>query len=158
MEKNKKKKYIVAAAVIAMIILALSFVLIRSYTSSERGLSIEKNTVAWTQDMKSSDENQQIQIPYYGNIYMSSGNRTIDMYLVNPKENNCYFQYVFILNSGEKIYQSDLIKPGRALDKVTLDKTMTQGKYDLNIHVNTYTCDTKKKLNNAVVPAELFVK
>ena len=158
MEKDKKKKRIIILSAVVLIALVLSYFLLHSYLSAEQGLKVEKNTVAWTQDMKSSDENQQIQIPYYGNIYMSSGNRTIDMYLVNPKENKCYFQYTFTLNSGEKIYQSGLIKPGRALEKPELKKVMKPGKYDLNIHINTYTCDTKKKLNNAVVPAELFVK
>lgn len=122
------------------------------------GKKIEKNTIEWNQDMDSADKNAEIQIPYYSDIYMEEGTDSIDMVLVNPKENECYFAYAFILReTGEEIYRSDLIEPGRALDKVKLNKKMESGKYKLNILVDTYSMKDQKVLNNAIVSTNLVV-
>lgn len=122
------------------------------------GMKIEKNTIEWNQDIESSEKNTDIQIPYYSDIYMKNGEDLIDMVLVNPKENECYFAYTFILSeTGEEIYRSDLIEPGRALDKVKLNKKMESGKYKLNILVDTYSMKDQNVLNNAIVSTNLVV-
>ncbi len=55
----------------------------------------EQSVVSWEQEMKSANEAADIQIPYYSDIYMQGGSDEIEMYLVNPKENDCYFSDLF---------------------------------------------------------------
>ena len=125
--------------------------------AASNGLKVQKNTVEWNQDMKSADKDAGIQIPYYSDVYMKGGTDTIDMTLVNPKENDCYFTYTFILSdTGEEIYQSDLIGPGRALEQVKLNQEVPNGTYKLNIRVDTYTMENQETLNNAIVATNLI--
>lgn len=122
------------------------------------GMKMEKNTIEWNQDMESADKNADIQIPYYSDIYMEGGTDSIDMVLVNPKENECYFAYTFILSeTGEEIFQSDLIEPGRALEEVKLNQKMGTGRYKLDIRIDTYSIKEQNVLNNAIVSTNLIV-
>ncbi|MDO5410796.1 MAG: hypothetical protein Q4F21_10135 [Lachnospiraceae bacterium] len=150
---------ILLTVVLLGVIVAGGFITSRKRPVGSGGMKIEKGAVEWTQDMKSSDENAAIQIPYYSDIYMENGSDEIDMYLVNPKENKCYFSYTFILKkNSEKIYQSGLIEPGKALDQVTLNRKFENGEYTLDMQIDTYTLEETKPLNNAIVSTRLIVK
>lgn len=154
---NKKKIWLTITIIAVVMMIAVGGFLIGQNTSSG-GLKIEKNTVEWTQDLESADESADIQIPYYNDIYMEGGTDSIDMVLVNPKENECYFTYTFTLNeTGKEIYQSNLIEPGRALEEVKLNQKMKSGMYKLNIRIDTYSIKEKNSLNNAIVSTNLIV-
>lgn len=159
-KKGLKTKKIWIAGAIGFIVIMLSIggFFFAGKNTLSGGMKIEKNTIEWNQDMESSEKNADIQIPYYSDIYMENGNDFIDMMLVNPKENECYFTYTFILSeTGEEIYQSDLIEPGRALEEVKLNKKMETGKYKLDIRVDTYSMKEQNALNNAIVSTNLVV-
>lgn len=159
-KKGLKNKRIWLSWVIGLIVIMLGIggLFFAGRNTLSGGMKIEKNTIEWNQDIESSEKNTDIQIPYYSDIYMKNGEDLIDMVLVNPKENECYFAYTFILSeTGEEIYRSDLIEPGRALDKVKLNKKMESGKYKLNILVDTYSMKDQNVLNNAIVSTNLVV-
>lgn len=162
MEKLIKKKTILMVVLQITALIAVSAVCVMAFggkSMSSGGIKLEKNVVGWNQEMESSDEAADIQIPYYADIYMEGGSDEIDMYLVNPKENECYFTYTFVLrDSDEQIYQSGLIEPGKALEKVKLDRNMESGEYSLDMRIDTYTLDTQSALNNAIVSTELIVQ
>lgn len=154
--KNKKIWLVGAVSVIIIIMIGVFFLTGKNTLSG--GMKIEKNTVEWNQEMESADENADIQIPYYSDIYMENSTNVIDMVLVNPKENECYFAYTFILSeTGEEIYQSDLIEPGRALEEVKLNQKMETGEYQLDIRIDTYSLKEQTALNNAIVSTNLIV-
>ena len=157
--RKSKRKWIIGgvAAAVLVVAIAAGFLLKNNRNAASDGLKVQKNTVEWNQDMKSADEDAGIQIPYYSDVYMEGGTDTIDMTLVNPKENDCYFTYTFILSdTGEEIYQSDLIGPGRALEQVKLNQEVPNGTYKLNIRVDTYTMEDQETLNNAIVATNLI--
>lgn len=155
--KNKKICLIGAISVIVIMIAIGEFFFTGKDTLSG-GMKMEKNTIEWNQDMESADKNADIQIPYYSDIYMEGGTDSIDMVLVNPKENECYFAYTFILSeTGEEIFQSDLIEPGRALEEVKLNQKMGTGRYKLDIRIDTYSIKEQNVLNNAIVSTNLIV-
>lgn len=159
-KKDKKKLLLLLILLLVLIAGIVAFAVGRGGQSSgASGIAVEKNTVDWTQDMNSSDESAEIQVPYYSDIYMKNGSDEIDMYLVNPKENNCYFSYTLVLTSSNKeIYQSGLIQPGKAVEKVTLNQKMGAGTYDLDLRIHTYTLEDQKPLNNALVSTKLIVQ
>lgn len=156
--KNRKIWMIGAVFVIVLAAgITAGYFLLGDRDTASNGLKVQKNTIEWDQDMQSADENADIQIPYYGDVYMEGGSDKIDMTLVNPKENDCYFVYTFILSdTGEEIYQSDLIEPGRALTEADLEDEVPAGTYKMDIRIDTYTMDDQKTLNNAVVSTNLI--
>lgn len=157
-----KKRNAVICGLIALLLLAViavCAVLLNRTEQSAGGMKLEKNTVSWEQEMKSANEAADIQIPYYSDIYMQGGSDEIEMYLVNPKENDCYFTYTLILKeSGEQIYQSGLIEPGQAVDLVKLERKIESGEYALNMRIDTYTLETETPLNNAIVSTKLIAQ
>lgn len=161
-QKNvRKNRKIWMIGVVLVIVLAAGitagYFLLGDRDTASNGLKVQKNTIEWNQDMQSADKNADIQIPYYGDVYMEGGSDKIDMTLVNPKENDCYFVYTFILSdTGEEIYQSDLIEPGRALTEADLEDEVPAGTYKMDIRINTYTMDDQRTLNNAVVSTNLI--
>lgn len=156
--KNRKIWMIGAVFVIVLAAgITAGYFLLWNRDTASNGLKVQKNTIEWNQDMQSADKNADIQIPYYGDVYMEGGSDKIDMTLVNPKENDCYFVYTFILSdTGEEIYQSDLIEPGRALTEADLEDEVPAGTYKMDIRIDTYTMDDQKTLNNAVVSTNLI--
>lgn len=161
-QKNvRKNRKIWMIGTVLVIVLAAGitagYFLLWNRDTASNGLKVQKNTIEWNQDMQSADKNADIQIPYYGDVYMEGGSDKIDMTLVNPKENDCYFVYTFILSdTGEEIYQSDLIEPGRALTEADLEDEVPAGTYKMDIRIDTYTMDDQKTLNNAVVSTNLI--
>lgn len=155
--KNKRVWLVGTISVIVFVII-IGVCFLSGRNTKSTGMKIEKNTIEWNQDMQSADENADIQIPYYADIYMENGADTIDMVLVNPKENECYFAYTFILSeTGKEIYHSDLIEPGRAIEEVRLNQKMGTGVYQLDIRIDTYSLEGTNALNNAVIPTSLTV-
>ncbi|MGN0479516.1 MAG: hypothetical protein ACI4GO_08775 [Hominenteromicrobium sp.] len=147
------------AALLLLSVIAVCAVLLNRTGGNAGGMKLEKNTVSWEQEMKSANEAADIQIPYYSDIYMQGGSDEIEMYLVNPKENDCYFTYTLILkDSGEQIYRSNLIEPGQAVDLVKLERKIESGAYALDMQIDTYALETQTPLNNAIVSTKLIAQ
>lgn len=92
--RKSKRKWIIGGIAAAVLVAAIAagFLLGNNRNAASNGLKVQKNTVEWNQDMKSADKDAGIQIPYYSDVYMKGGTDTIDMTLVNPKENDCYLK------------------------------------------------------------------
>lgn len=74
MDNSMKKKRILISVFLIMAVIAVIALCIMAFgrnNMSSGGLKLEKNTVEWNQEMKSSDEAADIQIPYYSDIYMT---------------------------------------------------------------------------------------
>ena len=66
-----------------------------------------------------------IQIPGYESITIPAGTTDVSVELMNPEENNVYFEISFYLpETDETIYTSKMIQPGQHLYEITLDKAM----------------------------------
>ena len=66
-----------------------------------------------------------IQIPGYESITIPAGTTDVSVELMNPEENNVYFEISFYLpETDETIYTSKMIQPGQHLYEITLDKGM----------------------------------
>lgn len=156
--KTMLKKWIPFLGVCLIVAGILGFTYMKSKEENSGGLHIEKNTVAWdkTLDKTNEQEGQSIQIPYYPDINVEKKDAAVT--LVNPKENPCYFTYTFFRqDTGEKIYQSGLLEPGKAIDGMKLDKELKTGVYQISILINTYSLDDRSPMNNATVKTKLVV-
>lgn len=99
-----------------------------------------------------------IKIPGYEVVRFPKGTREVELPLVNPEENNCYFAFALILDStGEQLYESGLVEPGKAVSKITLTRALDEGEYRITIRVKPYDIQSMAALNGANVQAKLYV-
>lgn len=99
-----------------------------------------------------------IKIPGYEVVRFPKGARDVELPLVNPEENCCYFAFELILDStGEQLYESGLVEPGKAVSKITLTRALDEGEYIITIRVKPYDMQSMAALNGANVQAKLYV-
>lgn len=99
-----------------------------------------------------------IAIPGYKEILMNAGTDTAYVALWNPPNNPCYFKFTIVNLENEKVlYQSKLIMPGKAVTEIKFNQTIAEGKYPIEIKIDTFSLDDKEvSLNGGVSKAELI--
>jgi hypothetical protein len=147
-----KKKRIIAALVV-VVVLAGAFGIYQYIKPKE----VTNYDTQFEEDQEKPDEETAdsgvepgIKIPGYKTITIASGTKDVSVELVNPEENQVYFQISFYLpETEETIYTSDLIKPGQHLYEITLDKEMDPGEYPLTVKYATCTADEEMTPKNS---------
>lgn len=99
-----------------------------------------------------------IQIPGYKTIRLKAGQTNQAISLVNPAPNACYFTISFVLaDTGEVIYKSKMVAPGKGLYSAKLTRPLAAGKYNMILKYETNSLDGLAKMNGANVNVELVV-
>ena len=58
--------------------------------------------------------------------------------LINPDGNECYFTYsIKLADTGEELYRSGLIPPGKAVMEFDLNRALSAGEYPVEVTVRT---------------------
>ncbi len=70
-----------------------------------------------------------IDIPGFDKLTFKAGTKKQKVNFYNPKQNTCYFRLSMCLQDGTKLWQSQLIKPGKAIYEITLNKGLKTGEY-----------------------------
>jgi len=90
-----------------------------------------------------------------------SGN--IDFY--NPEKNEGWYYLTFQLlvdinhdGNYEEIYQSDLVEPGKHIQKITISKPLEKGQYNAVVHVQPYLMSDMAAVNNSNMETTLVVE
>ena len=84
----------------------------------------------------------QIVIPGYGEILLEADTRDVMLILPNYASNPCYFRFSILLkDSGEVIYTSGLVPPGKATQELTLKRAVSSGNYPAIIQIETFSLD-----------------
>ena len=162
---QKKVKKWLGIVCIILVIGVISLITIRYMTSNpeknqEKGLVLSDDAEVWNKDVEDKSEGKEgIKIPGYGDITMSAEEDTWKLTLLNPEGNPCYFQYSLeIAETGEEIYQSDLIEPGKAITEFAVKNVPDKGNYELYLNIHTFSIDENKEpLNGAQVKAKLHI-
>ena len=80
----------------------------------------------------------QIILPGYVDLTFPAGEDEIEVVLPNPAGNPCYFRYTLMIEeTGEILYQSKLIPPGKAVVEIKLSRPLTKGDYSLLIAIDS---------------------
>lgn len=107
--------------------------------STEQKFEFEEGQV---QDIQEASTSKGIKIPGYSTIPVNAQSSEISVDLVNPDENEVYFQISFYLtDTQELIYQSKLLAPGQHLYSINLDRALDNGEYPLTIQYDTFSMD-----------------
>jgi hypothetical protein len=133
-------------------------------SSSQNGnLEIDENAGDWngqTLPDKTDDAPAVgIKIPGYPSITLPKDQETVNVALLNPEGNPCYFTFEIVLkDTGESIYKSKLVPPGKAITKITMTKALPAGEYDATIKITTASLADGSAMNGANVETVLIVK
>lgn len=99
-----------------------------------------------------------IQLPGYEKISLKSGTLTQEVNFPNAESNSVYFRLSLLLtDSGELIYQSNLVDPGNTLYQIDLEKTLSLGEYPCTISYETFTMDGNFTPQNGAVMDTILV-
>ena len=100
-----------------------------------------------------------IKIPGYPSITIAANTTDVTMALLNPEGNPCYFTFEIVLkDSGETIYTSKQVPPGKVISNVTLNHALSSGEYDAIIKITTNSTEDMHAMNGANVETVLVVK
>ncbi len=160
---RKKKKLIILIVILAVAAAASGIAVYRS----RQPQAVTNYDVTFEEDQEKPDDKDQegsvdegIQIPGYDSIVIPAGTKDVSVELMNPEENEVYFQISFYLpDTDETIYTSDLIRPGQHLYDITLEREMEAGEYPLTVKYATFTADeAMAPQNGADVSCTLIVR
>ena len=100
-----------------------------------------------------------IKIPGYPSITLPKDQKTVNVALLNPEGNPCYFTFEIVLkDTGESLYKSKLVPPGKAITEITMSKALSVGQYEATIKITTTSLEDGSTMNGANVETVLIVK
>ena len=106
------------------------------------------------------DDPSSIALPGYSALVFPANSKKVTLELPNPSGNPCYFQYALtVVETGEEIYRSELLEPGKMVKGLTLNKALPAGTYTLRITIDTFSLlDGTTPMNGGVQEVELTVQ
>lgn len=154
--KPKKNKLIFLLILfIAMFFLGLYFL------NQPEHVDLDSEAISYHYDGLINKNPEQIALPVYQDIYSENGNE-LKINFSNPEGNPCYFKYKLSVKIGdnwEEVYQSGYIKPGMAIPKIKMSKTLEPGDYDGDIQIMTFDLnDINKSLNGGEEEVNIHIK
>lgn len=97
--------------------------------------------------------------PGYSEVSFPAGKETVQMVLPNPVGNPCYLRFSLVLtDTGEVLYSSKLIPPGKAVTEITLNRPLERGTYDMEIQIGALSLDKSTELNGVNMKTKLTVR
>lgn len=167
-----KKKHLLVAGIVAALLIAAAVTVGlnwnnwfgRDAPSGQAGkLDIDPGAGEWTQSAppgKDGGSSAGIAIPGYPSIKLPANTKEVQVALLNPEGNPCYFQFEIVLkDGGESLYQSKLVPPGKAVTNLTLSRGLAAGEYEATIQIfTTSLSDGQTPMNGANVETILIVQ
>lgn len=155
----KKQTFILIAIIFILTgALTLMLYLVLSGKFPDSHMQIDQSSELWEPGNTPADAGQ-IKIPGYETIAFRAGDTEQEITLYNPQENTCYFRFsLYIDEEKTPVYESNLVEPGSAIQKIALNQPLPEGDYQLNIHIDTYDITTGQPLNSAISTAGLSVQ
>ncbi len=84
-------------------------------------------------------EQTQILIPGFSELYVKEGSDLVSSCLFNPADNPCFFQFnVVDSTTGDILYESKLVPPGKGIEGFKLNRTFTAGEYPAVIQFKSH--------------------
>lgn len=123
---------------------------------------IDPNAAYW--DGKLPDDGQSgqsdgIKIPGYPTVKIAANTTDVQMFLLNPEGNPCYFSFEVVLkDTGETLYKSKLVPPGQAITNITLSRPLEKGTYKATIKISTASLTDQSPMNGANMETEIIAE
>lgn len=150
---GKNKIFIVIIICLCAVIIAglIYFMKLKGGSDSAFKPDLDPNAKTQTAD-DTGEKPTGIRIPGYPSITIEADKKDVQMNLMNPEGNPCYFTFEIVLNdTDETIYTSKMVEPGKAITEVTLDKALAAGEYPATIKITTASLTDGSAMNGANV-------
>nr|WP_294494785.1 hypothetical protein [uncultured Mediterraneibacter sp.] len=126
------------ASILTVLLAGIAFLSFRLFTGNDERLTIDEAAVGYRQEGLENTDPEKILLPVPGNMSLREGGRYVNTILPNPRGNDCFFEYTITLDdSRELIYQSGLIRPGKALIGFYLNRELKEGEYAATVRIRT---------------------
>lgn len=157
-----KTSHLVIGAVLALILIAGGFFMgFLLSGSDDAGMRVDPGAKPYgnVQALPGGSESG-ISVPMFDKVIFPADDQSVQMVLLNPEGNPCYFRYTLTLSdSGEVLYQSGLIPPGMAVTDLELQRSLPMGEYSLDISVETFSLDEERAaMNGTRTTVKLYCK
>lgn len=155
----KLGKHLMSAGLV--IVLMFGIGMYASTLLNEKGPMIDKGAGMYElkdKELPVNSDPDQIAIPGYGDIRIAAGSETAKLVLYNPKNNPCYFKFILKNDeTGEILFESDLVPPGQAIQEIKFNKAIKEGIYPLTIRIRSFdTQDYTKELNGGEIKTHII--
>lgn len=120
------------------------------YLNREEGPDLDHAAVAYEMpDGAVNTDPTQLMMPFIDEITVTSADRAGHTALVNPEGNESYFRYILTLtDTGEEIYRSGLIEPGKAVVDWEINTDLEPGDYNAELAINSFALDDYESETN----------
>ena len=129
----------------------------------EGGLKIDTNAGDYVLPVVDSKVEPNVAIPGWGRITLPANTEYVTVDFYNPEENEGLYYLMFELrlltdNGGYvSLYKSDAVPPGKHIQSIKLNQTLSPGTYNAVIHVQPYRMSDETPTNNANMKTTLVV-
>ena len=155
------KSWQIAAAVVVVAVLVVGGVLLGTMLGN-KDAKPEDPIVDYTGSIvdKDPEDPSNITLPGYPVLMFPASSKKVTLELPNPKGNPCYFRYTLtIVETGDVLYESARIDPGKMVKDLTLNHALSAGTYTLRITIDTFSLDSgNAPMNGGVQEVKLIVK
>lgn len=147
-------------AVLAVLIAAVA-VFLAWYISNNapKTPDLDEAAVAYHIEGLVNSDPSQIMLPGLGTMELTTGQTHVEKVLLNPEGNPCYFRFRLVLkDTGETLYESGLVEPGKAIVNFDINKALEAGSYEAEVRIDTFSLeDVETPLNGGVIAVTLEV-
>ena len=156
------KSWQIAVAVAVVVVLVVGGILLGTMLGNKKDIQTEDPIVDYTGPIVDKDpENpSNITLPGYPVLMFPANSQKVTLELPNPNGNPCYFRYTLtIVETGDVLYESGRIDPGKMVKALTLNHALSAGTYTLRITIDTFSLDGGNvPMNGGVQEVKLIVK
>ena len=159
---GKAKWIILLVLILAVVAAALLIFQPWANTPYGGGLIIDPNAGEYVKPTQTqSTIIPSVAVPGWSSITIPANQQTVSVDFYNPERNEGQYYLTFKLilsDTGEVLYESAAVPPGKHIQTITLTRALSAGTYDAVIHVQPYRMSDETPANNADMKTKLIVK
>lgn len=148
--------FLIILIVVATVLLVIKI----SYYSPKQNIddNSQSNSLNGNTEIIEAQSTNSIAIPGFDKMQMIARQREQTVNLYNPSRNNCYFEITILLSTGEELFHSGLLAPGKTITDIKLNHTLEPGVYEGAIlQYSCYSIGDMSELNGANITFDLEV-
>ena len=158
MDNRKKGEVTLKRGTLLTLILVILVLLCLVFFLFFNKKDIDSN-ISNIEDKQIENQSASIRIPGYSSISIPKDKEDVQIALINPSGNPCYFVYELVLmDNEESLYKSKHIPPGKMIKDVRLNRALKEGEYRASVRITTTSLSDNSPMNGANVETLLIVK
>ena len=162
-----RAKWIILLIVVAVVAVCATLLITQPWAGGDEnppggGLIIDPNAGEYVDPTHTQTQSEpNVAIPGWGSITIPANQQTVSVDFYNPERNEGLYYLTFKLilsDTGEVLYESNAVPPGKHIQTITLTRALPRGIYDVAVHVQPYRMSDETPTNNADMKTTLIVK